>query len=90
MNLNYLNLQKAATFLERPEVIFIAGATDVKFPVGKGNRILIGPGIFIQILERMTKRTAIKIAKPSPFLNEFIVEKYGIKDPSRVLFIGDS
>ncbi|XP_063927579.1 uncharacterized protein LOC135140814 [Zophobas morio] len=88
-NLNYLNLQKAETFLKRPEVIFIGGAPDVKFPVGTGGRILLGPGIFLRILEGMSKRTSIHMSKPSPFLNDYIMEKYGIKDRSRALFIGD-
>lgn len=89
INLNYVRLQKAATYLKRPEVIFITGATDTKVPVGLNN-VLIGPGYFHKILEDLTGRKAIAMAKPSPNLNEFIVEKFQIRDKSRVLFIGDS
>ncbi|RZC42464.1 phosphoglycolate phosphatase 2-like [Asbolus verrucosus] len=89
INLNYVKLQKAATYLKRPEVIFITGATDMKLPVGL-NHVLLGPGYFHKILEDMTGRTPHALAKPSPYLNEYVVEKLKIDDRSRVLFIGDS
>ncbi|XP_044255665.1 4-nitrophenylphosphatase-like [Tribolium madens] len=87
INLNYVKLQKAATFLKRSDVIFITGATDTKLPVGRNN-VLIGPGYFHKILEDLTGRKPLPMAKPSVLLNEFIVEKFGFKE--KVLFIGDS
>ena len=89
INLNYVNLQKAATYLERPEVLFVKGAADCHLPVG-WNKSLIGPGYFTKILEDKTNRKGVPMAKPSRFLHEYIVEKYQIGDPSRVLFVGDS
>lgn len=84
-----MNLQKAATFLKRSEVLFLRGTGDWKFSLGMG-RIIIGPGQFHRILEEMSERAPISMAKPSSNMNDYIVENYKIEDPSRVLFIGDS
>ncbi|KAJ3657394.1 hypothetical protein Zmor_009201 [Zophobas morio] len=89
LNVNYVNLQKAVTFLKRPEVIFIRGTGDARFGVGL-DRVVMGPGVFHAIVEECSGREPVSVAKPAPFANEFIVEKYKIGDASRVLFIGDS
>ncbi|XP_044255667.1 phosphoglycolate phosphatase 2-like isoform X2 [Tribolium madens] len=89
LNLNYSNLQKAATLLKRPQVIFLMGAMDVEVPIGL-NRTIIGPACFHQILERISGRRGLEMAKPSLHLNDFIVKKCGITHPRKVLFIGDS
>nr|XP_015834454.1 PREDICTED: phosphoglycolate phosphatase 2-like isoform X1 [Tribolium castaneum] len=89
LNLNYPNLQKAATLLKRPQVIFLMGAMDVEVPIGL-DRTIIGPGCFHKILEQISGRRGLEMAKPSLCLNDFIVKKCGLTDPRKVLFIGDS
>lgn len=37
----------------------------------------------------MTGVEPLKFAKPSPLLADFIKDKFTIKDPKRVLFVGD-
>jgi HAD superfamily hydrolase (TIGR01450 family) len=88
-NLNYVNLQKAATYLESPGVLFILGATDMKAPIGLG-KVVVGPGYFHKILEEVSGRTGLRTAKPSLRLAQFVEEKFQVKDKSRVLFVGDS
>ncbi|RZC42463.1 Hydrolase 6 domain containing protein, partial [Asbolus verrucosus] len=89
VNINYLKLQKAATYLMRPDVIFITGGSDTKLVFGP-KRTLIGPGYFHNILTDISGRKPLCLAKPSTNLNDFLKEKYKIENPSRVLFIGDS
>ncbi|KAJ3657399.1 hypothetical protein Zmor_009206 [Zophobas morio] len=89
VNRNYVKLQKAVTFLQRKDVVFLSGATDEKLSLGKGY-ILLGPGYFLKILEDMTGRKAVALAKPSANLNDYVVDEFKIKDLSRVLFVGDS
>lgn len=70
-------------------MVFLSGATDEKLSLGKGY-ILLGPGYFLKILEDMTGRKAVALAKPSANLNDYVVDEFKIKDLSRVLFVGDS
>ncbi|XP_063927581.1 uncharacterized protein LOC135140816 [Zophobas morio] len=89
LNMNVAQLQKAATYLNDPEVIFITGGSDRKLFFGPG-QLVIGPGKFHEILEEMSGRKPHCLAKPSPELNDYIRGKLGVEDASRVLFIGDS
>jgi ribonucleotide monophosphatase NagD (HAD superfamily) len=88
LNLTYTNLQRAADLLGDPEVVFVAGALDQRLPIGQ-DRAAISPGFFCKILEDMTGRVPLQLAKPGRLLAEYVEGKYKIED-SRVLFIGDS
>lgn len=89
VNINWAQLQQAKTFLQNPDVLFITGAGEMVTTVGK-NTTMIGPGTFHKLLQEATGRTAIEMAKPGSYFKTFLMEKYAITDPSRVLFIGDS
>lgn len=89
VNLTFLKLQRGATFLKNPNVLFLSGAADKKVPIGM-NHICLGPGYFHQILEDMTNRKATSFSKPSRYFADYIVERLQIQDKSKVLFIGDS
>ena len=91
LNINYVNLQKGVSYLQKPEVEFLCGARDEKNTFGKKNHFVLGPGHFVKILENATGRNAIGMAKRSRCMNEYLMEKFQMgKDPSRVLLIGDS
>ncbi|EFA02139.1 Pyridoxal phosphate phosphatase-like Protein [Tribolium castaneum] len=89
LNLDFVNLQKSVNLLKRPEVIFLVGATNVAVPLGL-DRVMLGPGCYLRILEEASGRKGLQMAKPNLSLNNYIIQKYGIKDASKVLFIGDS
>ncbi|XP_044255664.1 phosphoglycolate phosphatase 2-like [Tribolium madens] len=89
VNLNIIKLQKAGTYLRDPSVIFLTGGSDRLLHYAPGETI-IGPGNFHRILEDLAERKAVSMAKPGPYLSDFIKNKYGICDPRRVLFIGDT
>lgn len=85
-NLTMRQLHKAQLYLRNKECLFVALATDeflgFQMPI-------IGPGPFYKAVERATGRPAIVLGKPGAELRDLVLEKYGITDPKRVLFIGD-
>ncbi|XP_044255670.1 4-nitrophenylphosphatase-like isoform X2 [Tribolium madens] len=89
LNIDFVNLQKSVNLLKQPQSIFLVGATNMATPLGL-NRVMLGPGCYLRILEEVSGRKGVQMGKPSPNLNTYIVQKYGIKDASKVLFIGDS
>lgn len=75
---------RAAFFLTDPDVLFIAGASDLRLPLAK-NVSILGPGYFTKIIEEHAGRKAIKFSKPSKNLAEQVIAHAG----KRCLFIGD-
>lgn len=88
-NVNYPKLLRAEFYLKTdPTCLLIAGATDRVLNTGRGFN-LIGPGCFLDILERSSGRKAIVLGKPGEVLARQVVKEYGIRDPGRVLMVGD-
>ncbi|XP_049872791.1 uncharacterized protein LOC126371514 [Pectinophora gossypiella] len=85
--INLPKLYKASTYLKRPEVHFINGASDRLVPLTKG--VSLGVGVFSDIVSDFVKREPIALGKPGKMFGEFAMKRAGITDPSRVLFIGD-
>lgn len=73
-----------------PECLLIYGANDRAFR--SYNHTFAGVGVFMDALTAaaQVKRKPIVMGKPSPKLGEMVVDKFSIKEKSRVLFIGDS
>uniref|UniRef100_A0A182LYK2 4-nitrophenylphosphatase n=1 Tax=Anopheles culicifacies TaxID=139723 RepID=A0A182LYK2_9DIPT len=89
VNLSLQNLMKAKCYLERdPNCVFIAGATDYIIPLDSSMDV-IGPGYFIDILERTTGRKALILGKPGKALAQVVLKQFQITEPKRVLFVGD-
>lgn len=49
-----------------------------------------GPGYFYKILEDFTGIKATLFGKPSENLANYVKKIFDIKDPKRILFVGDS
>ncbi|KAF2889499.1 hypothetical protein ILUMI_16674 [Ignelater luminosus] len=86
--LNYAQMYKAALCLNRPDVLFIAGATDKKLPVGP-DMFLIGPAYFLKILQEFTGREPLVFGKPGLHLSKYLSKRF-TTDSSRTLFVGDA
>lgn len=84
-NCSHPKIARAAYFLSRPDVLFIAGATDTKLPLNKTISIL-GPGYFTKIIMEHTQRKPLILSKPSIDLAQEVVKDYG----KNCLFIGDA
>ncbi|KXJ83699.1 hypothetical protein RP20_CCG003128 [Aedes albopictus] len=89
VNVSLAHLMKAKCYLDRnPDCMLLVGATDYVIPLGE-NMDVIGPGYFIDILEKATGRKALVLGKPGHALAEFILEQFHVTQPERTLFIGD-
>lgn len=89
VNVSLAHLMKAKCYLEQnPSCLLLAGATDYIVPLGTRMDI-IGPGYFIEVLERASGRKALVLGKPGQALAEFILEQFHVTKPERTLFIGD-
>lgn len=89
MQFNYGKYLKAEYILQNnPECQLIFGATDPHY-IFYGTKVT-GMGQFMELLAQNTKRTPIVLAKPGPELGKMLVQRFGVKDRSRVLFIGDT
>lgn len=89
VNISLQNLMRAKCYLEQdPSCLFIAGATDFIIPLDSSMDV-IGPGYFIDILERSTGRKALVLGKPGKALAQVVREQFQIESPKRVLFVGD-
>ncbi|XP_047530943.1 4-nitrophenylphosphatase-like [Vanessa atalanta] len=85
---NLPKMYKALTYLKRPEVLFVNGATDRYVPLKPGS-LALGTGVFSDIVSVESKRQPILLGKPGKAFGEFAMKRAGVTDPSRVLFIGD-
>lgn len=88
-NLSAVKLMKAHLYLKKdPTCLLIGGAADPLLSFGKHE--LIGNGPFINVVENSTKIKAKVLGKPGLELIALLKLKYGIVNPKRVLFVGDS
>ncbi|XP_045449851.1 phosphoglycolate phosphatase 1A, chloroplastic-like [Melitaea cinxia] len=85
---NLPKMYKALTYLKRPEVLFINGATD-RYVTLEKESLALGTGVFSEIVSQESKRTPILLGKPGLAFGEFAMKRAGVTDASRVLFIGD-
>ncbi|XP_029734354.2 uncharacterized protein LOC115269659 [Aedes albopictus] len=89
-NVSLAHLMRAKCYLQRnPNCLLLAGATDYIVPLGGDGRDVMGPGYFLEILERATGREALVLGKPGQALSQFILEQFNVTQPKRTLFIGD-
>ncbi|XP_059052963.1 uncharacterized protein LOC131847404 [Achroia grisella] len=85
---NLPKMYKAITYLRRPEVIFLNGATD-RHIVFKPGFLGLGTQVFTDLAIEETKRLPIQLGKPGKLFGEFAMRRADLSDPSRILFIGD-
>ncbi|KAJ8723507.1 hypothetical protein PYW08_003419 [Mythimna loreyi] len=85
---NLPKMNKAITYLGRPEVHFLCGATDRHVYYARGAKTL-APGVFTDLVAEEANRSPVVLGKPGKAFGEFAMKRAGVTDPSRVLFIGD-
>lgn len=88
-NLSAVKMMKAHLYLKKdPECLFIGGAADPLLSFGRHE--LIGNGPFINVVQNSAKVKPKVLGKPGLELINLLKTKYGINDPKRALFVGDS
>ncbi|XP_059617942.1 uncharacterized protein LOC132262632 [Phlebotomus argentipes] len=90
LNFNYAKFMRADLYLQNPECKLIVGANDYRLPVSQ-DFDLPGPGPFVDAMlsSLAPGKKPIVLGKPGKELGEVLKEQFDIKDPKRVLFVGD-
>uniref|UniRef100_A0A182FBY4 4-nitrophenylphosphatase n=1 Tax=Anopheles albimanus TaxID=7167 RepID=A0A182FBY4_ANOAL len=83
---SFMKMMKAASYLNNPDVIFIATNTDERFPTP--DRVIPGTGSIVQAVITCAERQPIVMGKPNAHICEIIRKEYDV-DPGRTLMIGD-
>ncbi|KAM3958962.1 uncharacterized protein ACR2FA_007038 [Aphomia sociella] len=85
---NLPKMYKAITYLQRPDVLYINGASD-KYIVLKPGTLTLSTAAFTDLAIDEIKRLPLQIGKPGKIFADFAMKRAGLSDPSRILFIGD-
>lgn len=87
-SLNYIQYMRAHQFLVRnPKCLLIIGMVNKTVTFGTDIEY-IGPGSLVPLL--WNHSPAIVLGKPGAALGQHLIDKFNVRDPKRVLFIGDS
>lgn len=86
-HISYPKLMRAATYLNNPDVVFVATSMDIQIPVT--NKKIPGPGALVKCVETCSERKPFVVGKPEPYITRAIKENFDLK-PERTLLIGDS
>lgn len=88
LELSYLKLVKVASYLARPEMIFLGTNTDERFPVSE-NCTIPGTATFIAAVTVATGRFPLILGKPFNYMFEAVRQVHPQIVPDRTLMIGD-
>ncbi|XP_061396518.1 uncharacterized protein LOC133332152 [Musca vetustissima] len=85
----YIHLVKALEYLKDPQCQLLLGAMDAVIPLAAGHTM---PGYldFYNFLIKHSNKQPIVLGKPSQLLADILKERFGISQPQRCLFVGDS
>ncbi|OAD55140.1 Phosphoglycolate phosphatase [Eufriesea mexicana] len=84
---SYPKMVKAASYLNDPNVYFIATNTDERFPVAN-NIVIPGTGSIVRCIESCAERKAVVMGKPEQYITDVLIKRFQV-NPERTLMIGD-
>lgn len=86
---SYIKMLKAVSYLNKPEVIFLATNMDERFPYG-GDVIAPGTGAMVMGIVTAARRQPVILGKPETFMFEIVRKDFPEIRPERTLMIGDN
>ncbi|XP_015124693.1 glycerol-3-phosphate phosphatase isoform X2 [Diachasma alloeum] len=84
---NYVKMLKAATYLNKKDILFIGTNTDERYAASE-TIIVPCTGSIVKCIETCSERKATIMGKPAPYTAIMLQNEYKI-DPTRTLIIGD-
>ncbi len=88
VNLSYVKLIKAATYLKKEECLFVATDRDPSFPISRG-RTLPGSGAPVSAVATVAAREPTVVGKPSVAAFEAVARQFPQVAPGRTVIFGD-
>ena len=85
---SYVKMLKAVSYLDNPEILFVASNMDERFPFKK-NIVLPGTGSLISTLITASGRQPVIMGKPEKFMFDAVQRDFPEVKPDRTLMIGD-
>lgn len=86
-HISFPKMMKAATYLNDPEMIFLATNTDERFPMP--NFVVPGTGSIVRSIETCAERKAVVMGKPENWLCDIFFKEEIKRDSKKFLMIGD-
>lgn len=86
-HISFPKMMKAATYLNDPEMIFVATNTDERFPMP--NFVVPGTGSIVRSIETCAERKAVVMGKPENWLCDIFFKEEIKRDSKKFLMIGD-
>ncbi|GFS01419.1 phosphoglycolate phosphatase [Elysia marginata] len=87
-HINYTKLIRAASYLKKPDCLYLATNEDSAFPSTNPNLAIPGTGCMVVPVSLASGREPIVMGKPAPNMFEVLRKVHNI-DPSRCMMIGD-
>lgn len=88
----YLSMTKivrAASYLRRPDCLFIGTNADEQHPCGSSTVVIPETGCIVQAVATVSGRKPVVLGKPEPFITECIRYQCPDLDPAKAVMIGD-
>ncbi|XP_041365961.1 glycerol-3-phosphate phosphatase-like isoform X2 [Gigantopelta aegis] len=88
MYLNVAKISKAASYLQNPDVLFLATNEDSHLPVAGSKIVVPGTGTMVNAVKIPARRDPIILGKPEKPMFEVLRETHNL-NPSRCCLVGD-
>ena len=85
---SYVKMLKAVSYLNNPDVLFLATNMDERFPFGE-NLVLPGTGSLVIAIITASRRQPKILGKPDKYIFEAVQKDFPEIRPERTLMIGD-
>lgn len=89
INISFKKILKAASYANRPGVMFVATNTDEQFPMKGTDLIIPGTGSMVAAVATAAGRQPVVMGKPSRFMFEVVQAAHPAIKTNRTLMIGD-
>ncbi|XP_030373012.1 pyridoxal phosphate phosphatase [Scaptodrosophila lebanonensis] len=88
-NFSVAKIIRACNYLQNPKTLFLATCVDASYPIGVGNRIIVGAAAMLAAVQAICKRKPLILGKPNPLMAAELLQ-CGVIKPETTLMVGDT